>query len=88
MKTISIEKFKSLNHTVQYDIVHYFGAFVGQYRKSGYLLALYQLHSFYVEVVFKSEKLVALNCYLSPDEIDRYLKQIDISELGLMVSDY
>jgi hypothetical protein len=85
LENIPIDKFKALSKNEQYDIVHYFGIFLSQYHKGEYLVALYQLHSFYVEVVFKSHTLIVLKCFESLKELDKFLNQIDISELGLSV---
>jgi hypothetical protein len=67
MKELSFYEFTQLSKEEQYDLVFREGEFINSSFKNDVKFALYQLHSFYVEVTYnaKDNRIVNLTSYMS-----------------------
>jgi hypothetical protein len=73
--------FLQLDETEQVEVLWYNGEQIGRRREGEYLILLYQVEGFYVEVFYHS-KLREIKRYLSFDCTERlepYIENIDIS---------
>ncbi|MCW3105815.1 MAG: hypothetical protein JWQ09_321 [Segetibacter sp.] len=86
--TISIGQFDSLKRNEKADIMYVFGQYLLHFETSRYIFSLYQLSTFYVEMVYdlrKNKRLTKIKSHATPDTINRYLRKIDIAELRLVL---
>ncbi|GEO09717.1 hypothetical protein [Segetibacter aerophilus] len=84
MPSLTIRQFNSLAQDEKADVVYNFGVYLLDYENVRHLFSLYQLSSFYVEMVYnlKNKKsLVRIKSHATPDTIQKYLLRIDINEL-------
>jgi hypothetical protein len=73
--------FLQLDETGQLEILWYNGEQIGRRKENDYLVLLYQVEGFYVEVYYHT-RLRAVRRYVSfqsPDRLGPYLQQIDLS---------
>ena len=73
--------FLQLDETEQVEVLWYNGEQIGRRREGEYLILLYQVEGFYVEVFYHS-KLREIKRYLSfecTDRLEPYIESIDIS---------
>ena len=73
--------FLQLDETGQLEILWYNGEQIGRRKENDYLVLLYQVESFYVEVYYHT-RLRVVRRYVSFQSIDRlepYLQQVDLS---------
>ena len=87
MPSISIEQFNSLAKNAKADVVQNFAEYLLHYQNVKHLFALYQLDSFYVELVYdirQNKRLVRIKSHASTATIQKYLLKIDLEELGLI----
>ena len=77
-------EFLQLNETEQVELLWYNGEQIGRRKENDYLILLYQVEGFYVEVFYHRKERV-IKRYLSFDCSDRrlepYLEKIDISTI-------
>jgi len=77
-------EFRELDETEQVEILWYNGEQIGRRKEQGYLVLLYQVEGFYVEVFYHRKQRV-IKRYLSFESDDRrllpYLDKIDISPI-------
>jgi hypothetical protein len=75
-------EFLQLNETEQVELLWYNGEQIGRRKEDDYLVLLYQVEGFYVEVFYHRKERV-IKRYLSFDcsdrRLDTYLEKIDIS---------
>jgi hypothetical protein len=86
MSSLSIEKFNSLPKNEQADIAHAFGVYLMDYKTEGFINALYSLSDFYIEMIYskrKTVRLVTIKTYHYVEEINKYLKRVDIRDLNI-----
>ncbi len=59
------------------------GDFVGERKENNFSISLYQVQSFYVEVFYsgKENKISRLRSFSSTDQLEPYLRKINISGL-------
>ena len=77
-------EFLQLNETEQVELLWYNGEQIGRRKEDDYLILLYQVEGFYVEVFYhRKERMIKK--YLSFDcndvRLNTYLEKIDISPL-------
>ena len=77
-------EFLQLNETEQVELLWYNGEQIGRRKEDDYLILLYQVEGFYVEV-FYHRKERAIKKYMSFDctdsRLNTYLEKIDISPI-------
>jgi hypothetical protein len=77
-------EFLQLNETEQVELLWYNGEQIGRRKEDDYLILLYQVEGFYVEVFYHRKERV-IKRYMSFDCNDRrlniYLEKIDISPI-------
>ena len=76
-------EFQILDITDQIRILYKQGVYIGK-RKHGHLtILLYQVDSFYVEVVYRMYRrhIARIRCSASTSLLDPYLEQIDVEYL-------
>jgi hypothetical protein len=81
---MTLIEFQLLNRPDQISILYKHGVYIGK-RKHGYLTALlYQLDSFYIEVVYQTYRrhIARIKCSDSTHILDPYLEQIDVELLA------
>lgn len=84
LPSLSIQQFDSLSRDQKADIVYNFGVYLLDYENVRHLFSLYQLSTFYVEIVYnlkKKKTLTRIKSHATPDTIQKYLLKIDIREL-------
>src|SRR5687767_8910813 len=78
-------KFLQLNETEQVELLWYNGEQIGRRKEDDYLILLYQVEGFYVEVFYHRKERV-IKRYMSFDcsdaRLQPYLEKIDISPLN------
>jgi hypothetical protein len=82
-KAIDPAEFQTFSETVQLDILHRDGVYVGKLVVNGQITILFQLYAFYVEVQYKlyRQDINRLLATDNPDILTPYLNQIDIDAL-------
>ena len=86
MATLTVKQFSSLSKVEKEDVIFTFGVYLVAYRTLSHRYSLYQLSSFYVEMVnvLKGKKaLIRIKVHPTPDTIDNYLEKISIKNIGL-----
>ena len=85
MPSLTIQQFNSLPKGEKADVIYNFGVYLLHYENVRHIFSLYQLSSFYVEMVYSLKKrkvLIRVKTHATPDTIQKYLLKIDIKELG------
>jgi hypothetical protein len=83
-KSITIEQFESLKKSDKADVVFVFGVYLMHFENVRHIFALYNLGSFYVEMVYDNNPkkvLRRIKSHYSPDSLEKYLLKINIEEL-------
>ena len=72
--------FSLLVASEQLDFLRAEGTFIGKIRTGAHWKILYQFESFYVEITYKKYRHTTekIRCFASPENLDRYLDQVDI----------
>ena len=81
---MTLIEFQLLHIPDQISILYKHGVYIGK-RKQGHLtILLYQLESFYIEVVYQMYRryIAKIKCSGSTDILDPYLEQIDVELLA------
>lgn len=75
--------FQLLAEQQQIEILYYSGVYIGKRKEKFSIILLYQLESFYVEVVYRKYRsdVRHLHCFTSTELLDPYLEQIDVENL-------
>ena len=81
-------EFLQLNETEQVELLWYNGEQIGRRKENDYLILLYQVEGFYVEVFYhRKERMIKR--YLSFDcadkRLDAYLEKLDISPIYKLI---
>ena len=80
---MTLYQFSVLTENEKTAIVWNEGHFVGDRIENNFSIMLYQVRSFYVEVFYsgKENKISRLRSFSSTEQLEPYLRKIDISEL-------
>ena len=81
----SFHQFKTLSGEIQVNELSLYGIGLDlACAVNGAEAALFAYNDFYVELVVETftDDILALRCFRSTRKLDRYLKQIDISEIN------
>ena len=76
--------FLQLNETEQVELLWYNGEQIGRRKEDDYLILLYQVEGFYVEVFYhRKERMIKkyLSFDCSDSRLDTYLEKVDISPI-------
>jgi hypothetical protein len=71
--------FDALRQSEQVEVVYNDGVYIGNRQEPGFIIILYQIHDFYVEMFFFECELLDVKSFRSIDLLDPYLETIDIS---------
>ena len=79
-KALSLAEFAELPQSMQFEILHKHGVYIGKRTAGGQPVVLFQLHGFYVEVHYKQYRKIIDHIVTSDntDIIQPYLDQINI----------
>lgn len=80
---MNVAEFSFLNPTVQQRMVLKNGVFLSKRKSCDLGIYLFQLGSFYVELVYllKTRQMEWVNAFENTDLLEPYLQQIDISQI-------
>ena len=80
---MNVYEFEQLNRSEQIEMLYEHGVYIGKRMVAGYRAVLYQLDSFYVELVYKKYRsdISRISCSEFTSKLDPYLEQIDIEML-------
>jgi len=80
---MTLKQFRSSSKYVQQQMIKHQGAFLFERRSLDWNILLFQLESFYVEVYYerKSQQVELLKSFDDMDELDPYLRKIDVFDL-------
>jgi hypothetical protein len=83
MQAMKSRKFKCLNKKQKISSLLRFGSFLAERKLGPFKIMLYELNSFYVEAYFLSwrKDVFFFNVFESVENLQPYLKKIDLSEL-------
>lgn len=81
--TITLNEYKQLTQSEKIDLLHKEGVYIGKRMVGNFRVVLYQLESFYVEVLYKDYRrnISRLSFSQYTGILDPYLEQIDIEML-------
>lgn len=76
--------FKTLSEQEQVHIMRKRGVYIGKRRIPGFVVLMYQVESFYVEVFYKKYRhsIAGVNCTEYTGILDPYLEQIELAPLA------
>jgi hypothetical protein len=79
-KVLSLTEFIDVPQSVQFEVLHKHGVYVGKRKIDKQTVVLFQLHGFYVEVYYKHYRKVIdrLDLSDSTDMLLPYLDQVSI----------
>jgi hypothetical protein len=79
-KVLSLTEFKDVPQSVQFEVLHKHGVYVGKRKIDKQTVVLFQLHGFYVEVYYKQYRKVIDRLAISDstDILLPYLDQVSI----------
>ena len=88
-KEIAIEEFSLLSRQQQLEVLHKTGVYVGKGMIQGRAAILFQLHHYYVEIVYYEYRRIVKSVKISSEIniLQPYLTQIQISDLGIDVKE-
>ena len=80
---MKMHDFQLLPEEEQIEILYQSGVFIGKQKQAFSIILLYQLESFYVEVVYTKYRnhVKHLHCFDSTEMLEPYLEQIDVENL-------
>ena len=80
---MTLYDFEGLDVQEQADRLCEHGVFLSQRQNERYLILLYQIDGFYIEVYFNrgKGKIVRFRSFFSPDQLVPYLRKINIDAL-------
>ena len=74
-------EFDALHKEEQVEVVYKDGVYIGNRQEPGFIIILYQIHDFYVEMFFFECELLNVKSFRSIELLDPYLETIDISSI-------
>jgi hypothetical protein len=82
-KAIGLTEFNELSETIQFELLHRDGVFVGKRKVGNQVVVLFQLYGFYIEVYYKKyrKKIDRINSSNHTDILQPYLDQIKVRDL-------
>jgi hypothetical protein len=85
LSDMTLYQFRLLDVEEQLGTAIYEGDFVGDRIEENYMVLLYQVHSFYVEVYYSpiSNEILKHRSFSSTNQLEPYLSQVNLSELTL-----
>jgi len=80
---MTLYQFKALDEFEQYEVLWSKGVFIAYRKEEGYMLALYQIESFYVEVMYDGDlsKIISKRSFINTSRLDPYLQYIELPPL-------
>jgi hypothetical protein len=80
---MTLYEFNALAETAKAEVTWSKGVFLAGREGVNYTAALYQIDSFYIEVIYNSDQneIVKFRSFLSTVPLEPYLRQIDITPL-------
>lgn len=80
---MTLNEFALLQQKEQIEVLYQYGVYQGKRKLGGKAVVLYQLESFYVELVYRQYRVQVAGVWAFEDTkgIEPYLAQIDIEEL-------
>ena len=80
---MNVNDFEQVSRAQQIELLYDQGIYIGKRLVAGYRAVLYQLDSFYVEVVYKKyrSEISRISCSEFTSKLDPYLEQIEIEIL-------
>ena len=83
MQDITIQQFSSLSSDLQCKMLYRHGVYIGKQKIDKKMFVLYQLHAFYVEIVYNKYRDIIqhMNYSKSVKIADPYLVQVYVEEL-------
>ena len=78
-----VHDFREMEQEIQAQIVCQRGQYLGERSRDGWLIVLYQVSSFYVEVIFQTGNGSLISFHASEEDklLDPYLEKISLSGL-------
>ena len=78
--------YNELNEVEQHEVLWEYGVHIGGRLDGEQKIILYQIFSFYVELIYRPEYEVLrrLRSFSSVDCLDTYMQQVDLSEIGYL----
>jgi hypothetical protein len=72
-----------LDHFEKSELLHKEGVYVGKQKHGEVVSVLYQLDTFYIEIIYKKYRyeIYQMDCFTSTEILDNYLEQVLIEEL-------
>lgn len=79
-------QFDCLNKSEKIGVLYHDGVFIGKLTHDGVISMLYQLHTFYVEIYYKTYRhsVLKLESYSSPSIIDKYFPETGIESFKVI----
>ncbi len=80
---IRLSDFRNLEAKQQVDLLYAKGSYLGKRQADTFVVVLYQLDAFYVEIYYKKYRrhIQRIQCFQSTQFLDPYLQQINLHEL-------
>ena len=81
---MTLLEFQLLNTREQISILYKHGVYIGKRKQAHLTILLYQVESFYIEVVYQMYRryVAKIKCTESTAVLDPYLEQIDVELLA------
>ena len=80
---MTISEFGQYNYKDRVQTLYLHGVYVGKRKTGNHITVLYQLHSFYVEILYKlyRREIATISITADVNVLTPYLDQIDIKEI-------
>lgn len=80
---MTLYEYYQLSQREQLDLLYKEGVFLMKRRENDKTMVLYQLESFYIEIIYKKYRSVIqkMRCFHSVDLLTPYLEEIDVDGL-------
>ena len=81
---MTLSEFQSFSEHERIDILYKEGIYIGKRKKEQLTALLYQVDSFYVEVIYRKYRrhIASMKCTGSTTILDPYLEQITVEHLA------
>jgi hypothetical protein len=79
-----LTEFEELAEYAMLDLIRDEGVYIGKLKNKGRISLLYQLHGFYVELIYLKYRhsIQHIWCFDSPKHIDNYIRHMDLEFLN------
>ncbi len=80
---MTLYNFYLLTEDEQINLLYEHGVYIGKRKDNNTTTVLYQLDSFYVEIIYKKYRFFIhkINCFTTTEKLSPYLEQIDIEDV-------